>query len=376
MDDRTPTGRLPAGRTLTDRTLTQRTFSDPVLRDPGRGRDARTFTGRTATGGPGWAAGPGAGGPGRSQTAIHLEVHGGHRTDRRRCSRYDATLKVRRVTRERETLCFTSLVAKNGMFIHTERPARANQLLCMRVTIPEHDDELRILGLVRWRRTPVEARSTGLPAGMGVAFYQISDTDKAPWAEMIRTFGDRLHFAPEDAPGVRTETGPIRAAAQRRRQSRLRRALTVSWTVAGRIYQNVTDDLSDGGFFIPQVQSIPPGTRVEFTLFSTANLDAFRVYGEILRIERGQAGRHGCAVRILQLMDGDALAFERFIPPDDPGLTTDEEVVLDEPPSRRVGTFPGGRGPAGAAPGPAATAATPPAPRCAPPAPPRGRAGP
>ncbi len=269
-------------------------------------------------------------GGGRTHSAVSLEVHGGHKTDRRRFSRYDARLKVRMVTRERETIFFTRSVGSSGMFIHTDRPARGNQLLRLRVAIPEVEGELKMLALVRWRRTKQEAQASGLPEGMGVAFYQVPDSAKRIWGELIRTFEDRLQFAPFEEAEVRIETGPLKVAHQRRRQSRLRRSLTVSWTVQGRIYQNITDDVSPGGFFIPKVQSLMPGTRLEFTLFSTANLDAFRVLAEILRIENGQQGRHGSAVRIRQLLDGDGAAFDRFITPDAPDLGTSDDLVIED----------------------------------------------
>lgn len=164
----------------------------------------------------------------RSHTAVNLEVHGGQKTDRRRFSRYDARLKVRMLTRERETIFFTRSVGSSGMFIQTDRPARGNQLLRLRVAIPEVASELRMLALVRWRRTKQEADALGLQAGMGVAFYQVPDEARRIWAELVRTFEDRLQFAPFEEAEIRTETGPIENSSRSQPRRPVYQAFAVS----------------------------------------------------------------------------------------------------------------------------------------------------
>ena len=243
--------------------------------------------------------------------------------DRRRHPRYGTALKVRVLTRERATICFTRSISHDGFFLAAEEPVREHRIIRMRIELPDQVDELEALGVVRWRRGRAEGLKTGASAGMGVSFYQMAPEVKQRWVELIADHEDCLQFEPFDVREEPPEPEPMEEP--RRRQARVERSLTVSFSHKGRIFQHVTEDVSLSGFFVPCSETVPLGSRLTFTLFSTATLEAIQVRGEIVRVDEGIHGHPGIGVEIFRYVEGTKDDLLRIIGP------TEEERGFGEP---------------------------------------------
>lgn len=247
----------------------------------------------------------------RNPYAERRTVSGG--IDRRRHPRYASRLKVRVLTRERETICFTRSISHDGIFLFAEEPARTHQIIRMRLDLLEAGDELEVLGVVRWSRSRPEALKSGAAPGMGVAFYQMVPAAKERWAEVVGDHEDCLQFEPFDPREDLPPAEPLEIP--RRRQARVERALTVSFSHSGRMFQHGTEDVSLGGFFVPCGQRVPLGSRLAFTLFSTTTHEAIRVLGQVVRIDKGPSGSPGIGVEIFRFLDGSKEDLLRVIEP-------------------------------------------------------------
>ncbi len=274
--------------------------------------DRRSFTGRSVTGG---RSSTGGGHDQRRHTGRSPSLSDRRTTtgslDRRRHDRHGSRLKVRILTRERETICFTRSISQEGVFIHAEDPLPDHRIIRMRVALPDREEELDLLGVVRWSRSRREARNTGVLPGMGVSFYQLDPRVRRAWDELVGTFDDCLEIGSFETTG--NSLAPAPPDEPRRRQARVQRALTVSWTSGGRHYQHVTEDVSLSGFFVPCAQPLPVGSQLTLTLFSTATLEAVQILGQVARSEQGEHGRTGIGVAIVRLLDGSQEDLVRIV---------------------------------------------------------------
>jgi len=256
-------------------------------------------------------------------SSVAISLHGPQTaSDRRRAPRYDASLKVRIVSRERETIAFTGTVGNGGMFIRTDQPSGLNQIVRMRVALPEAEFEQEVIGLVRWRQTDEEATSQGLPAGMGVTLYQASAATRKQWDIMVQTMKGSMRFEPVEEIDVGraiARSEPMLQSvelgdAPRRSHRRLLRELTVSWTLQGKLYRNRTRDVGLGGLFLAGPTWVERGTMLPLTLFCPSNHDAFRLTARVVRVE-ADAELPGMGLDIIEYVDGDIDSFKRFLTP-------------------------------------------------------------
>jgi uncharacterized protein (TIGR02266 family) len=80
---------------------------------------------------------------------------------------------------------FTTHVGGGGCFIVSTRPPSEGTPLHLEFTLPTHPKAIHVGGKVAWRRTEYQA---GCPAGIGVAFQNLSSDDK----EVIRQYIDEV----------------------------------------------------------------------------------------------------------------------------------------------------------------------------------------
>ena len=102
--------------------------------------------------------------------------------ERRRSPRSPLVVRVSYSTVDALFTEFTRNINEGGLFIATETPPPADTRVALEFQLPGCDEPIQAHGRVAW----VQPASPDGPAGMGVAFEQLSSAARVHIAELVR----------------------------------------------------------------------------------------------------------------------------------------------------------------------------------------------
>ena len=121
-------------------------------------------------------------------------------TQLRRDRRYEARLPVALLSLGGARQVFTRNVSYRGLFLCTELPLPKRQLVAVRVTLPEQDEDLHtnvVIGAPR-------------PGGVGVSLFGLDGEPRTRWEGFIESLRDR-HASREPRSSWDGAAAPLRA---------------------------------------------------------------------------------------------------------------------------------------------------------------------
>lgn len=104
-------------------------------------------------------------------------------SERRRFSRTDLLVRIEYSTIDEIFSEFTYDINEGGLFIETEKPRPTGTEVALRFNLPGSKESLQTIGRVVW----VRSASSGVPAGMGIEFDDLTTEDRDCINTMIRS---------------------------------------------------------------------------------------------------------------------------------------------------------------------------------------------
>lgn len=104
-------------------------------------------------------------------------------SERRRFSRTDLLVRIEYSTIDEIFSEFTHDINEGGLFIETEKPRPTGTEVALRFNLPGSKESLQTIGRVVW----VRSASSGVPAGMGIEFDDLTTEDRDRINTMIRS---------------------------------------------------------------------------------------------------------------------------------------------------------------------------------------------
>lgn len=220
--------------------------------------------------------------------------------ERRRDPRIPARLRVE--LQEKSVLeTFTANISRGGLFLEAPIQKRLNELVRLRVRLPNRPAPVEIFGKVAWQH------QEGDPRGFGVHFLEIDSEDRRGWLAYLAEVSAILAGA---QPGASETPGPERRAALRKVAS-----FFVRFRTAERLESFLTRDMSDGGMFLatPVLRNI--GDQVQVVVVHPVTAAEFELCAEVTRVnaEAGEAGPKGMALRFCPMTDEQKVALSAFV---------------------------------------------------------------
>jgi Tfp pilus assembly protein PilZ len=233
--------------------------------------------------------------------------------DQRLAPRVVGTLEVEILGRGSGEHLLTRDLSPGGAFIVTPKVVPINQIIRLRVFTPPPaiDMMVRVLHVV----TPTEGTEER-PAGMGVAIFSISDTDRLRWNDLVALCGQEAEDT-RGAHAIRSHTSGNWIAVDNslnsatrlpRRHFRVDTRLEVRIRDMKSLFRFVSRDISAGGVFVETDQRVLPDEVIELAVCHPISGESFPLEGRVVRIE----GR-GVAIEFTRLSDEDRRWLQRFI---------------------------------------------------------------
>jgi uncharacterized protein (TIGR02266 family) len=99
--------------------------------------------------------------------------------ERRKQYRVPKMLKVTYPSPQTLANRYLSNIGEGGIFIPTKEPLGRKEKINLKISLPNEEKELKVLGEVVWSDTEERATSKGtFPSGMGIKFLKLSQEDK------------------------------------------------------------------------------------------------------------------------------------------------------------------------------------------------------
>ena len=106
-------------------------------------------------------------------------------------------------------------IARNGLFVVTDKPPARGQLVHVNVLLPSGDGPLPLRGMVLHTVTGEDAADRGVPAGMGIQFYGLGQAARERWIGFFEAAREDFLAAggvahpptPAAAPAARSDRG-------------------------------------------------------------------------------------------------------------------------------------------------------------------------
>ena len=112
--------------------------------------------------------------------------------ERRRDSRKPIELKVEYKRLNAFFADYTRNISKGGTFIQTAKPLDVGTEFVFKLFVPNLEEPLQLLGLVRWIVTPKDIKDSGAARqigqgepGMGIRFVYADDSERAKIEEIV-----------------------------------------------------------------------------------------------------------------------------------------------------------------------------------------------
>jgi Tfp pilus assembly protein PilZ len=235
--------------------------------------------------------------------------------ERRKDRRHPCRVRLVLTRGGQELVAQTEDVSFAGIFIRTDTPIPARQLVRLRLTLPPDGDELSVMGMVA-RHFPAR---DDLPPGVGIQFYSLGAAERRRWDQFIRfvTTGKPAAPARAAAPAVPA----VVPEPVRRRFPRYAACLQVRLGSVDDLKLLYTRNLSGGGLFFDTAQDLAEGTSMKVSVIHPRTHEQFQL-DAVVRW-RNTSSEPGLGLEFVGLTEAQRDQFLEFISSEIPV----EEVV-------------------------------------------------
>jgi type IV pilus assembly protein PilZ len=262
--------------------------------------------------------------------------------ERRRQARIPIAFKVTYSTSKFSAEGYTFDLSLGGLFIKTDEPLKEGETIDLRISFPNKETELEILGEVAWiNREELVTPERKIPPGMGVRFLNLSKEHITTLINILRQAlasqeKEAATYCPFCSKEIRPETtqcpwcgydfepetldlstGPEEALEQetrlRREHIRIPQKFEVAYSSSKEFVESYLEDIGLGGLFIKTREPPNKGETIHLEISLPDGGEALRVLGEVIwsiREERVTSERKippGMGVKFLTLPTEDRI---------------------------------------------------------------------